>query len=367
MKLKIAVVCFTGNSGLTDYSVSLCRELAKTCDITFITADSYDAKKYRVDFPAVKLFRRTRNYPIDIFKFTSYLLQHKPDVVLFESWIKYPLFELVLIKLFKTVGIRTALTIHDLLPHYPKPWSKRLHSWYYNCFDRLIVHSERTADGLLGMEVTAKPLIVPHGVYDIFRLDELKKSDVISRFPEIENDDFVVLFFGHIETRKGIFEFLKASDLLSSNTKIKFLVAGRNDLGGNATFANQFDVYKQHQNVVVHDHSIPFDQVQHYFVMADVVALPYLEGTTSGIMKLAMAFDKPVIVADVGDLAETLKDWSGILLNGVNLDNEIQAAISNIYLQYDNYLKSIKTNKNKYCWTTIGEKYFEYLKRLENL
>ena len=92
-RLKIAVVSFTGDSGLTDYSVSLCRELDHLSDVSFITAESYGAERYRVNFPAVKIFRRTRHYPIDIFRFVFYVLKDKPDVVLFESWIKYPLIE----------------------------------------------------------------------------------------------------------------------------------------------------------------------------------------------------------------------------------------------------------------------------------
>jgi len=358
---RIFVVCFTGNSGVTDYSVSLCRELVHKGEVTFITADSYDAGKYGAGFPAVKLFRRTRHYPFDILRFVRYVLRHRPDVVLFQSWVKYPLLEGWIVKLFKLAGIRTALTVHDLLPHYPRFWSAPLLAWYYRRFNRLIVHSQRAADGLLGMKVPAKPLVVPHGVYDIFRRGALTRADVLPLFPEIAQDDFVVLFFGHIETRKGILEFLAASELLSGSRKIKFLVAGRNDLGEITPSARKFETYRRCSNVVMHDRSIPFDLVQHYFIVADVVALPYLEGTSSGVMKLAMAFDKPVIATDVGDLAETLKDWPGVLIGTANPGKELAKAVECLRERYDSYLSSVASNKEKYSWSSIGEKYFRLL------
>lgn len=356
----IYIACFTGDSGLTDYSISLCRELAKKSNVIFITADSYNVAKYNVNIQTIKLFRRTRHYPLDIVGFIWFVLRNKPDVVLFQSWLKYPLIEGWIIKLFNLFDIRTALTIHDLLPHYPKLWSKKLYAWYYKCFDKLIVHSQRSMNGLEEMGVLTKPLIVPHGIYDIFRLNKLTRSDVISLFPEIHDDDFVVLFFGHIEIRKGVIEFLQASDLLLER-KVKFLIAGRNDLGNNTSPARTLDGYRKNKNIIIHDKYIPFDTVQQYFTAADVVVLPYLEGTTSGVMKLAMAFNKPVITTDVGDLAETLEHWPGILLDKGNLSEELAKAINQLYNNYNSYVSSIVQNKNKYNWSTIGKEYFSWI------
>ncbi|EUJ11295.1 glycosyltransferase [Methylophilaceae bacterium 11] len=359
-QLKIAVVCFTGNSGLTDYSVSLCKELVKHADVTLLTAKSYDETQYRVNLPSAKLFNRTRHYPFDIIRFVLYVLRHKPDVLLFESWIKYPAFEWLLVWIFKLAGIRTALTIHDLLPHYPKPWSKWVLSYYYRCFDRLIVHSKRTEDGLNAMGVKTQPLIVPHGLYEIFNLDKLTREAILPNFPQVNTRDFVVLFFGHIETRKGILEYLSASELLAKEDNIKFVVAGGNSLSGSA--AVTLDSYRNKKNVVMHDQSIPMEQVQHYFTLAHVVILPYLEGTTSGVVKLAMAFDRPIIASDVGDFAETLHDWSGLLIKLDTLPENLAAAITGMRTSYSNFMMSLNENKQKYQWDRIAIQHIEYLR-----
>lgn len=360
-KSTIFVVCFTGNSGLTDYSVSLAREISKRAEVTLITAKSFPAERDDGSFPVVRQFRRTRHYLFDFPLFVIRVLQERPAIVLFQSWIKYPLIEGLAISLFRLFGISTAITIHDLLPHYPKPWSKWLHGWYYRRFDRLIVHSAKTAEALAEMVEVSNPLVVPHGVYDIFRTRSLSRSEALKAFQQIDQDDFVVLYFGHIETRKGILEFLSASEILAKTCKAKFVVAGRNDLGSATSERHTFEYFRGRDNVILHDEMVPFDAVQNYFAIADVVALPYLEGTTSGVMKLAMAFGKPVIVSDVGDLKETLVDWPGLVIPPGLVAEGLVGCIERIRVEYDDFLAKAGRCADKYSWATIGQQYLTYL------
>jgi len=358
-KLKLSVVCFTGNSGLTDYSVSLCNKLNNSCELNFITAESFDDVKYNVAFPVTKVFKRTRNYPVDIIKFIFLIKKNKPDVLLFESWIKYPLFEILIVFILRFLGIKVVLTVHDLLPHYPKFWDRIINSIYYRRFDRLITHSNRSVRELRNMGVVSEILNVPHGVYDIFNIDNLSRNQVKDKFPVIKKNDFVVLFFGHIETRKGILEFLKASEKLKEHEDIKFVVAGGNSL--QSSDLKCFSEYKKVDNVLIYDEIIPIEQVQYFFTLCDVVALPYLEGTTSGVVKLAMAFNKPIVATSVGDFAETIVDWSGELIEAEDIVNSLSNAILKIKSQYSSYLLNLNANRRKYEWVDIAEKHLNFL------
>lgn len=363
--MKFHVVCFTGGSGLTHYSVSLARELARYGKVQLDTASSFDLHGVAGDFQVNTVFRRTRHYPLDVLRFFLQVLRSRPDVVLFQSWLKYPLLEGLMVRLFRLAGIRTALTIHDLLPHYPKPWSRWLHAWYYLQFDKLIVHSARSAEALKGLGVNTKPLVVPHGVYDIFRLGDLSREQVLPRFPNVNPGDFVVLYFGHIETRKGILEFLQASERLAGQSGIKFLIAGKNDLHGDA--AKVLEGFRGRPNVVIDDRLIPFEEVQFYFACADIVALPYREGTTSGVMKLAMAFDRPVIAADVGDLREAMQDWPGRMIPVDDLAAGLTREIVNAERDYALLMATAEQATEKYSWQTIGKAYFDYLSHQEQM
>jgi glycosyltransferase involved in cell wall biosynthesis len=49
---------------------------------------------------------------------------------------------------------------------------------------------------------------------------------------------------------------------------------------------------------------VPNEDVAKYYQVSDVVILPYRSATQSGILNVAYGFFKPVIVSDVGGLAE---------------------------------------------------------------
>ena len=55
---------------------------------------------------------------------------------------------------------------------------------------------------------------------------------------------------------------------------------------------------------------MPNEKVHLYFTASDVVVLPYNEATQSGILSIAYGFTKPVIVTDVGGLAELVDENS---------------------------------------------------------
>lgn len=324
-----------------------------------VASTVFSAEQYQIDFSIHQLFRRTRFYPIDIIRFTYYIIKQKPDVVLLQSWLKSPLIEWFVIRLFGLFKITTALTIHDLLPHYPKPWSQLLLSKFYTCFDKLIVHSDRSATALKEMGIDTTPLVVPHGVYDLFNIDHLVRDDVSYQFPFINPKDFVVLYFGYMDLRKGIFEYLAASELLQEQPHIKFLVSGASSL--NVQEEKKLEGYKNKANVIVYDQMVPMEEVQKYFAIADVVALPYLEGTTSGILKMAIAFDKPVIATDIGDFSETLEHWPGILIEPNNIASGLAEAILEMQRNHPEYLHDISARKTQYQWDAIANKHIEYL------
>jgi glycosyltransferase involved in cell wall biosynthesis len=103
------------------------------------------------------------------------------------------------------------------------------------------------------------------------------------------------------------------------------------------------------------------DQVQNYFTLANAILLPYLEGTTSGVVKLAMAFEKPIIATDVGDFSETLHDWSGLLIKLDNVTQNLVIAINKMRADYASIMSDLNINKSKYQWDQIAHKHINYL------
>src|SRR5690606_13968506 len=59
------------------------------------------------------------------------------------------------------------------------------------------------------------------------------------------------------------------------------------------------------------DEYVPDEKVNLYFSAADVVVLPYLRASQSGIAHIAMSFGKPVVVSEVGGLKESMAKYEG--------------------------------------------------------
>ena len=67
-----------------------------------------------------------------------------------------------------------------------------------------------------------------------------------------------------------------------------------------------------------------------YFVAADLVVLPYLSATQSGITQIAYAFGLPVISTNVGGLPEVVKDGR----TGYVVESGDAAALSRAVIRY---------------------------------
>lgn len=358
--LDVMVVSFTGDSGLTDYSASLCRELDKLGSVELVTAQSFEQEKYMATYPVFKLFRRTRQYPLDFWRFVAHVIRRRPRVLLLQSWLKWPIFELPWILVFRVLGVRMALTVHDLIPHRPMPWSRKVLRLFYQQFDRLIVHSQHQREELENMGVITPCLVVPHGVYDIFNTLNLDRFDGRRFFPSLHENDFVVLFFGHLDERKGLLDFLHTAELLElDEPNIRFIVAGKSEISEVVRVA--ISAARIQSNVLVYDYLIPHMEVQRFFAACDVVALPYHEGTTSGVMKLAMAFRRPVVCTDVGDFVESLTIWPGLLVDQDRLPKSLAEKLLQARDEYKDLMARTASQSSEIQWRSIALRYLEYI------
>ena len=139
---------------------------------------------------------------------------------------------------------------------------------------------------------------------------------------------------------------------------VRFVVVGKDDLSQNYKGILK-RAWPEHIRVDVGH--VPFEKVQEYFAAADAVALPHREGTTSGVLKIAMAFGKPVIATPVGDIQETLGEWPGILIPLENIEEGLREGIEKMLGQKSLYSARAAESREHYSWTHIGARYLEFL------
>lgn len=122
------------------------------------------------------------------------------------------------------------------------------------------------------------------------------------------SDQQVVLFFGYIRPYKGLATLIEAfAHCRLENAQL--LIVGEcyedpkryRQLIATSGVADQIHWIAEY---------VPNEQVLLYYTAADVVVLPYHSGTQSGVQRIAFAFSKPVIVTDVGGIAEDVRAYN---------------------------------------------------------
>ena len=360
--MRIEVVSFTGNSGLADYAVSLANRLHVHAQTTLVTATSLPGFFDTLGFPVVRVFRRSRHYPLDVLRYFVGVLRRRPDMIVHQGPLKLAWLDGVLVRLIRLFGMRAAVTVHDVLPHYPTRWSAAEYGFYYRSFDKVIVHSEAARQGVKQLGISVPILVVPHGAYDVFRLTGVTREDARRRIG-VNVDDFLVLFFGHLEPRKGLMEFIEVAQRLHAVPHLKFVIAGGNDMAHHgAAYQMALESAKAMSNVRVRDERIPFEEVENYFAASDLVALPYREGTTSGVLKLAVAFEVPVVASRVGDLPEQVPPEGGLLIDAdENMAAALAAAVIEVVTTPERFHGGMRVAAQACDWKPIAQSYFDFL------
>ncbi|GAB6188083.1 glycosyltransferase family 4 protein [Thermopirellula anaerolimosa] len=212
-------------------------------------------------------------------------------------------------------GIRLVATAHDVRRSQGLFWHayevQQLKRLYRVC-DALFVHSEYQKQDLIDFAgVTSEKIhIVPHGPYD-HGPPQADKMTLRKRYG-IPLDKQVALFFGDIRPDKNLDLFLKAAAPFKD--RLFVVVAGRGrsrDGSGIARYVAYAERLGLSKNVLWRSEYIPDAEVPNYFELCDWVAIPYSSRFTSqsGVLNVAMAHKRPVLVTATPTIAETLKSF----------------------------------------------------------
>jgi len=115
---------------------------------------------------------------------------------------------------------------------------------------------------------------------------------------------------------------------------------------------------------------IPFDSAQVYFSAADVVVLPYRRIYQSGVLQLAYAFGRPVVVTDVGGISEAVAaDGTGVIAapDAETLARAILRLLTDQELARAMGDQGLLVARTKYSWEAVSEKVIKIYRELLGL
>lgn len=192
---------------------------------------------------------------------------------------------------------RYLFTLHDAQPHP----GDRHPGW-----DWLLRATLHQADGILALSEHVRDLLIDHHGYPRERTWVIPHGPFVFPGGATEPDQPSrrprhLLFFGRILPYKGLSLLLEAFSQIAEEQDLELTVAGRGELDPKAR------ALLNHPRIHWHNRWIPEDEVARFFQAADVVVVPYLEASQSGVVASAHGMGLPVVVTPVGGLREQVR------------------------------------------------------------
>ncbi|MCH8814213.1 MAG: glycosyltransferase family 4 protein [Chloroflexi bacterium] len=236
--------------------------------------------------------------------------------VVHAQWWSYPLAPsyAVMLAAAKRRGKRVVMTLHNVLPHERSLWKDFLNRMVIRVADHLIVHSRRMRDVLVEEMRFAESevSVIPHGVL-VPPGPTLGREEAKERLG-LAPDAKVVLYFGHIRKYKGIRTLLDAFRTVADEAPSAHLVIAGQPWVDWAPYEARIAVLKLTDRVTTKLGFVASADVGAYFAAADVIALPYSHfEAQSGIGAMALAYERAVVVSDVGGLPDVVSDPRAIV------------------------------------------------------
>jgi glycosyltransferase involved in cell wall biosynthesis len=145
-------------------------------------------------------------------------------------------------------------------------------------------------------------------VYDWYIMNEPDQNEKLREELGFTVKNKILLFFGYVRTYKGLDILIEAlKPLLEFDGNFRLLVVGEFYSDFNS-YKNRINELKLDNHVKIINEYVPNEEVNKYFIISDLVVLPYRSATQSGILNIAYGAFKPVLVTRVGGLAESVID-----------------------------------------------------------
>ena len=247
-------------------------------------------------------------YPWTWTKTVNEIIKINPDAVLIQWWTTFwaPAFWSVA-KLLSRKGYKVIFLIHNVTPHEHKPWDNWFARKVLQLGDAHIVQAKNEEQRLLAILPGIKPVLCPHPVYNQFIIDSDQNSEAEKHLQRLDQDLPVLLFFGIVRPYKGLPFLIEALAILkSAGILVQLIIAGEfwEKIEPYEEMIVQLDLYDQ---VFIFDRYIPDEEVGLFFNAANIFIAPYIDGTQSGSVKIALAFNLPIVVTEciADDLLES--------------------------------------------------------------
>lgn len=365
MKVVIVGTAYPFRGGLAAFNERLARQfMSEGHEVEMVT---FTIQYPAIFFPGKSQFsdepqptdlhiRRVINSvnPFTWFKAARQIKSQKPDLVIFCYWMAFmaPCMGTIA-RLVRSKQTKTLALVHNMIPHEPTILDKVLPPYFVKAMDGFVSMAEAVATDIRHFAGNDAPVAVsPHPIYDHYG-DAMDKANAAMRLGLHEKLSYI-LFFGFIREYKGLDLLIEAfADKRLRDFPVKLIVAGE-FYENPEPYMQQIYKLKLENHIELRTLFIPDSEVRNYFSIADIVAQPYRSATQSGVSQIAYHFEKPMLVTNVGGLAEIVphgKVGYVVETDPVNIANALFDFYTN--KRAEEFTENIKSEKQKYAWSKM--------------
>lgn len=329
------------------YDRALAAALARAgAEVTLVTSRFAYGPVPRADDYAVdeRFYRWAPGAARSRARFAAKLVQHVPDMLRYRraargadvvhfQWLTVQPLDVHLLPPVHPL----VLTAHDVLPREPRPGQRAAQRRVYERVDAVVVHSQHGARRLRALGVPAERLhVIPHGAFT--HLSELPEGEL--PLPETERP--VVLFFGLLREYKGIDVLLEAWRGID-DAELWIVGMPRMKLDPPTLAGVRFL-----------PRYVSDEELAGLFRRADLVALPYREIDQSGVLFVALAFGKPLLLSDAGGFPEVAAAQSVPAGDAAALHDALVALLADPERRNAMAQAALKAAATTYSWDAIA-------------
>jgi len=367
MKIIIVGTAFPYRGGLAAFNERLAHEYVKQGNeveiITFTLQypsflfpgkTQYSSESAPTDLTITRKINAIN--PLNWRKIGREIKAKSPDMVIFCYWMAFiaPCFGTIA-RYARAPKTKMVAMIHNMIPHEPTILDKLFPRYFVKAMDGFVAMAESVIADINHFDTENKPKVVsPHPIYDHYG-DAITKKEAALKLGLHEQKNYI-LFFGFIRQYKGLDLLLEAfADERLRKFPVRLIVAGE-FYENPQPYLELIIRLKLEGLVELRTNFIPDNEVRNYFSMADLIAQPYRTATQSGVSQIAYHFETPMLVTNVGGLAETVPDGVVGYVVGVQ-PQQIADALVDFYTnnRAEKMIKNIAVEKQKFSWLRMTE------------
>ena len=290
--------------------------------------------------------------PFNWFSVSKQINKENPDYVIIRYWLPFMGPCLGTIARLLNSNIKILAITDNIIPHEKRFGDFLLTKYFIKGCDAFLTLSASVLEDLLKFTSSTKKIFIPHPIYDTFG-NKIHKNIALQNL-NLNSKDKHLLFFGFVRKYKGLDLMLEAmADIRVKELGVKLIVAGEfyDDIN---EYLNLIDELGIKDNIILKSDFIAEADVKNYFCASDMITQTYRTATQSGVTQIAYHFERPMLVTNVGGLAEIVPDNKVGYVTSKN-PSDIAGAIVDFYNnnKEQEFTKNTISEKKRFTWESL--------------